>query len=1266
MVFPWSRCKLKDTCIHPMQEGTRMAHIPTCPTPEQLQQLAVGELPEAVAAEFAAHLEQCPACLDALRNAAADDPIFRTLSPVESGRDDEEAPQIQRLIEQLSARPLPPPENTVQASGPAAVGQTRTEASWNQTGAAANPLAEIPAALVGHPRYRVLGRIGSGGMGAVFKAEHQLMRRVVALKVIGQLSMVKPSILQRFLQEVKTAAQLTHPNIVTAYDADEADGVHFLVMEYVEGVTLAQLVKSNGPLPMVQACAYVRQAAEGLQYAHEQGMVHRDVKPHNLMLAADGRVKILDFGLARFIREEEEEDGLTAPGLAMGTPDYMAPEQAEDAHTADIRADVYSLGCTLYHLLAGRPPFLAGKALQKIRAHMEETPPSLSLSRPDLPAELGHVVERMLAKDPAHRFQTPAEVGLALAPFASDGPGKQKQPPDVSARAPRGLGAVIAAAAVLLAVLAGVVYINTNQGVLVISADDKDVKITVRGEGEEIAVTDAQTNQKLRLKPGFYEISLAGGRTGWQLDRDRVTITRGGEAVVHVTRQKPASRPLSLVEIRRLDGHRAAVNQVAFSPDATLALTSSNDCTLRLWRLATGKTLRPFEGHGDTVWCAAFTPDGRQVLSGGGGVWKDDRYLPGKDFDLRLWDVETGRQVGRFSGHQNWVVSAAVSPDGRHAASGSTDGTVRLWNLRTGEEEFKCLMPGPGRAVAFAPDGQSVAAACWNGDVYLLDVKTGRRVRQFAGHTQPAMSVAFTPDGRQLLTGSLDRTMRLWDVAAGEEVRAYRHPTGVGSVQVLPNGRQAISGSGLRQDGNRYQSAGADVCVRVWDLESGQEVVRLDMEGAGVRSLAVAPNGRLLLVNNSLGGTTRLFWLAGANEVSPAAKEDRGRLVLDSASVDLPVLILQENKIVAVLSSDAGQVELPAGNYELALGRGGEDWQLSGEKIALVKDQIVSVAIRRRPAPRASERELRLVRSLEPPRSHVVALALSGDGRLALVGCADKTAGLWDVPTGKELPAGVKHDSLLRCVALSADGKKALSAGGDAEPGSDYDVRFWDPATGKEIRRFQGHKAAVVGVAFLPDGRRMLSGGFDGALRLWDVETGEIRRVIQERWLACLAVSADGKRALTGGQDGSVRLWDLETGKRLLLLMGHTTTVKSVAFSPDGRRALSGSLDKTVRLWDLDAGEEIRVLRHPTGVLCAVFTPDGRRCLTGSGFRQVNPNRYVPADTDSRVRLWDLETGEELAHYDGPNAGVAALAVLGDGSTVLVGNGPRLHILKLP
>ena len=288
---------------------------------------------------------------------------------------------------------------------------------------------EMPPELAEHPRYKVLGLVGLGGMGAVYKAEHRLMERLVALKVINRSLLQNAAAVERFRREVRAAAKLSHPNIVTAFDAEQEGELHYLVMEFVDGLSLDRVIAKMGPLQVPQACQLIRQAALGLQHAHERGMVHRDIKPQNLMVTRKGQLKILDFGLARFAAERAPIDSpsgeadadsstTTKAGMILGTPDYIAPEQVSDARAADIRADIYSLGCTLYFLLAGEPPFAKETILQKLASHAHEAPQPLRARRDDIPVELDAVLAKMLAKNPAERYQTPGELAKDLSALA--------------------------------------------------------------------------------------------------------------------------------------------------------------------------------------------------------------------------------------------------------------------------------------------------------------------------------------------------------------------------------------------------------------------------------------------------------------------------------------------------------------------------------------------------------------------------------------------------------------------------------------------------------------------------------------------------------------------------------------------------------------------------------------------------------------------------------------------------------------------------------
>jgi serine/threonine protein kinase len=407
---------------------TKLMNAPQAahPTDQTLHACSLGQLDDALAESVNQHLEGCPDCRRRVVELSSDSFLGRL-------RDAKALPASQGYA--VSA-----PDGLSMLDGGAIMAKP--------------PLAStLPAGLADHPNYQILRELGRGGMGVVYLAENTLMGRKEVLKVVGSHLVSRPMVLDRFRREIRSAAQLHHTNIVTAYTALTLGETFVLAMEYVEGFDLARVVKGNGPLPVAHACNYVHQAALGLQHAHEHGMVHRDIKPSNLMLSRQGKrpvMKVLDFGLAKVRSEGQTDSGLTREGQMLGTPDYIAPEQIRDAQSADIRADIYSLGCTIYHLLAGRPPFTGDNLWDLYQAHFSMVASPLNMARPEVPAELAALVAKMMAKDPARRFQEPREVAQALTPFfrpamvqPSDPGGKPSRTPSpVGPAQPTGVGPV--------------------------------------------------------------------------------------------------------------------------------------------------------------------------------------------------------------------------------------------------------------------------------------------------------------------------------------------------------------------------------------------------------------------------------------------------------------------------------------------------------------------------------------------------------------------------------------------------------------------------------------------------------------------------------------------------------------------------------------------------------------------------------------------------------------------------------------------------------
>jgi len=387
----------------------------TCPNRESLRDYAVGRVADEVADSIADHLEGCPSCQAELAtlDAAGDTLVERLQRPLAADPYEAESQCGQAMARAAAFAPF------------AAVAGRHEEDALDQESRHVERQNDLIAGRnAGLPivlgEYELLEELGRGGMGRVFLARHTRLDRVVALKLLPKSRLGDPQAMARFEREMRAIGRLSHPRIVHAYDAREIDGQPALVMEFVDGFDLAELVRRVVPLRVLDACELARQAALALQCAHEHGLVHRDVKPSNLILSRAGEVKLLDLGLSRLCAETATGEELTGPELFMGTADYIAPEQARDSHAVDGRADIYSLGCTLYKLLTGRPPFSGPEyrgAFDKLTAHVSKPAPPVRNDAPEVPDELAAVLARMLAKRPEDRYATPGEVAAALEPF---------------------------------------------------------------------------------------------------------------------------------------------------------------------------------------------------------------------------------------------------------------------------------------------------------------------------------------------------------------------------------------------------------------------------------------------------------------------------------------------------------------------------------------------------------------------------------------------------------------------------------------------------------------------------------------------------------------------------------------------------------------------------------------------------------------------------------------------------------------------------------
>jgi len=1164
----------------------------TCPTRCQLVDFVLGKLDEHDEEVVSKHLHQCAQCAALVERLEAEvsDELLRLLRRSGSGEPFPEESECRQVLNRLKSL----------LSGPFGFALTQRQTELREE--------RRPPQRLG--QYEILERIGRGGMGTVYKARHVRLDRVVALKVLGP-ERTTPSAVARFEREMKAIGGVEHPNVVRAFDADEEEGFYYIVMDFVDGVSLSALVKRLGPLPVPDACELARQAALGLQAIHEHGLVHRDVKPSNLMLTRSGQVKVLDLGLSRLRRELVEAD-VTASGTVVGTVDYIAPEQCGDSRHVTIRADLYSLGCTLYELLCGHPPFSGPKYKtwgEKIAGHVFHTPVPIEERRTEVPPGLATVVRRLLQKKPEDRYAEPLEVAEALAPFAQgsdlarlvrqaeragqvpgstvgeecrtvwdQGAGR----PAASTTKTRPLGRVFLRrrAAVVTALL----FLVFAAGALFFLGPWNTEKWTG-------SLKESQPRSG-RQGTGLYTATAAGReRVGHAGVADAKAALEGpasadedgldGKDVGDGNRQAGAGR---LVAARSERGRQPGPSQPTLAELVSEGLASREEnlspgtvprAGLRKWGLFPNSlNAHAIDG--------ALSPDGRLVaaLTHSGVVY--------------VWDWRAGRLLfllPHLCSGQVGATNVLWHPDGRHLAvlcRGRVDlwrlegHTARpLWSFRPPTVRYR-LPPsrhrcGRGRFAAFSPDGRWLANAMKDGSVAIVEVETGRVLRHLLGHVSFVTAVDWSPADDCLASGSADGTVVLWNRTDWRARLTLKPPSAgvvVAWLRFSPDGQSLAVGYGSLSGGDARAAR-----ILLVDTQTGAARAELPAPNTTHYALAWSPDGRYLLATGWPLGHASLWNL---NERKRLAHEFAPELTAVSFTDDLQtVALFQWNGRVSV-------------------------WEPSG----LRED-------RWRPATAPSSQVLAGRNYYTPANIH-----FSPNGRFWTV-CCPRAAGLvpqavwlWDTA-----------DATVRAVVRGYDWgvptndgtKLAVFRSDDGRP-----PRVWDVTE----RRFGAEWSGLERVkraAWSPDGQ-WLAAGAASAVSVWDASSGKGKTLEHDLGLAPVAWSRDGRRLAAASNEG-VLVW--ERDGRVFRNVGRfpcpVREPQRVAWSEDSSKLAVASTHELAVL-DASSGRLLNRFELEVGYGLA-WTNQDRKLLVGQ------PRLGTRGESCGAVVAVDLLTGRAEEVY---------------------------------